>query len=266
MENSLSKSKNHAWRNAAMAILGVSAGLLGAAHVANADTVTAQAGDSLWKISQAKGVSVDQLKQMNNLQSDTIMVGQQLNVSSDQVSATTQNGQAKFVVVKAGDTLSSIASANGTTVDNIKQLNHLTSDLIVVGQQLQVAGDAQQAQQPAQAPQQASQAPQANTQAASQQTQAPAASSNSYSGNSNYTAPSLGGSEQAAKDAIAQAESGGSYSATNGQYIGKYQLSSSYLNGDYSPANQERVADQYVANRYGSWTNALNFRNAHGWY
>lgn len=41
---------------------------------------------------------------------------------------------------------------------------------------------------------------------------------------------------------IAQRESSGSYDATNGQYIGRYQLSASYLNGDYSPANQERVA------------------------
>ena len=56
-----------------------------------------------------------------------------------------------------------------------------------------------------------------------------------------------------AKEWIAQRESSGSYDATNGQYIGRYQLSASYLNGDYSPANQERVADQYVAGRYGSW-------------
>ncbi|MDK6820201.1 hypothetical protein QP357_26955, partial [Klebsiella pneumoniae] len=40
-----------------------------------------------------------------------------------------------------------------------------------------------------------------------------------------------------AKEWIAQRESSGSYDATNGQYIGRYQLSASYLNGDYSPAN-----------------------------
>lgn len=48
--------------------------------------------------------------------------------------------------------------------------------------------------------------------------------------------------------------------------IGRYQLSSSYLNGDYSPANQERVADEYVAGRYGSWENAKSFWLANGWY
>jgi hypothetical protein len=59
---------------------------------------------------------------------------------------------------------------------------------------------------------------------------------------------------------------GGNYGATNGQYIGKYQLSAAYLNGDYSAANQERVADQYVASRYGSWTAAQAFWQSHGWY
>ena len=74
------------------------------------------------------------------------------------------------------------------------------------------------------------------------------------------------GSEAAAKAWIAGRESGGSYSARNGQYIGKYQLSASYLGGDYSAANQERVADNYVKSRYGSWTNAQSFWQANGWY
>lgn len=65
---------------------------------------------------------------------------------------------------------------------------------------------------------------------------------------------------------IASRESGGSYSARNGQYIGKYQLSASYLHGDYSPANQERVARQYAISRYGSWQAAANFHRTHGWW
>ncbi len=69
-----------------------------------------------------------------------------------------------------------------------------------------------------------------------------------------------------AKDIIAGRESGGDYNAQNGRYQGKYQLDASYLNGDYSPANQERVADNYVAERYGSWENALAFWNNNGWY
>lgn len=74
------------------------------------------------------------------------------------------------------------------------------------------------------------------------------------------------GDASSAKEWIAMRESGGSYSATNGRYIGRYQLDSSYLNGDYSPSNQERVADSYVAGRYGSWENAQQFWLANGWY
>ena len=65
---------------------------------------------------------------------------------------------------------------------------------------------------------------------------------------------------------IAQAESGNSYTARNGQYIGKYQLSANYLHGDYSPANQERVARQYAISRYGSIGAAAAFHQAHGWW
>lgn len=74
------------------------------------------------------------------------------------------------------------------------------------------------------------------------------------------------GYSSSAKEEIARRESGGSYDARNGKYIGRYQLDSSYLNGDYSPENQERVADQYVMDRYGSWEAALDFWNANGWY
>ena len=79
-------------------------------------------------------------------------------------------------------------------------------------------------------------------------------------------ASTVSGSEAEAKEWIAQKESGGSYTATNGRYIGRYQLTDSYLNGDYSAENQERVADAYVAGRYGSWTAAKNFWLNNGWY
>ncbi len=85
------------------------------------------------------------------------------------------------------------------------------------------------------------------------------ASTGNYSTRNGFTAGS-------AKEAVAMTESGGSYTASNGQYVGRYQLSASYLNGDYSAANQERVADNYVAQRYGSWEAAWAFHQSHGWY
>ena len=82
------------------------------------------------------------------------------------------------------------------------------------------------------------------------------------------TASTTSYSSNSAKEIIAQRESGGDYNAVNptGKYIGRYQLDRSYLNGDHSIANQERVADEYVAGRYGSWEAALAFWNANGWY
>ncbi|KRK57520.1 aggregation-promoting factor [Fructilactobacillus fructivorans] len=77
---------------------------------------------------------------------------------------------------------------------------------------------------------------------------------------------SSNGGDDAAKAWITSRESGGSYTASNGNYYGKYQLSKSYLNGDYSQANQDRVANQYVTSRYGSWSGAQSFWQSHGWY
>lgn len=72
--------------------------------------------------------------------------------------------------------------------------------------------------------------------------------------------------EQAAANKIAQAESSGSYTARNGKYYGRYQLDISYLHGNLSPANQNRVFKQYCDQRYGSIQKALAFREVHGWY
>ncbi|MGX7098557.1 aggregation-promoting factor C-terminal-like domain-containing protein [Globicatella sanguinis] len=90
------------------------------------------------------------------------------------------------------------------------------------------------------------------------------------------TAPSTSGGQyneyggiiSDAKEWIAMRESGGQYEIWNPTqtYYGRYQLTASYLNGDLSRENQERVADEYVLNRYGSWEAALAFWQANGWY
>lgn len=79
---------------------------------------------------------------------------------------------------------------------------------------------------------------------------------------------STSGSEAEAKEWIAQKESGGNYNAVSpsGKYIGRYQLSKDKLNGDYSKENQERTADNYVKNRYGSWQKAKEHWQKYGWY
>lgn len=76
----------------------------------------------------------------------------------------------------------------------------------------------------------------------------------------------LSAAERAAKLWIAKRESGYNYHARNGRYIGRFQLTNTYLHGDYSVANQERTADRYVKSRYGSWVAAKRFWQAHNWY
>lgn len=76
------------------------------------------------------------------------------------------------------------------------------------------------------------------------------------------------GSSNWAKEWIAQRESGGSYTAynPNGGYYGRYQLNPSLVAYGASPAEQEAAADNYVAQRYGSWENAQAFWQRNGWY
>ena len=138
--------------------------------------------------------------------------------------------------VKSGDTLSAIAASHNTTVDKIAQKNKISNiHLISVGQVLELDDTV---------------------------------TSTTTTESSNYaaTTSSLSAEDAAAKEWIAQKESSGSYTAQNGQYYGRYQLSLSYLNGDLSAENQEKVADAYVAGRYGSWSAAKTFWLANGWY
>lgn len=192
------------------------------------------------------------------------------------IAGATVVANADTVTVKAGDTVSELAQKYNTTVNTIQQLNNLSNpNLIFVGQQLKVNNDnngqavaQQNTNNNTQAAQQQATSQNTQAQASTQQAAQQSASQNTQaqaSNNSNYNS-SVSGSDAAAKAWIAQHESSNNYNARNGQYIGKYQLSASYLNGDYSPANQERVADQYVAQRYGSWTNAQRFWEANGWY
>lgn len=173
--------------------------------------------------------------------------------------------------VKAGDTLWGISHKYGVSLNKIESLNNKSS-LIYVGDKIKLTETYTYTAPVVQTKANYNASTQASNQAASQSsaqsshnqsvtTQQSTASTSTYS----HASTSADGN---AKEQIAQAESGGSYTAVNpstGAY-GKYQLLPQYLHGDYSPANQERVADQYVAQRYNGWIGALAFRQAHGWY
>ena len=154
---------------------------------------------------------------------------------------------AESYTVKSGDTLSAIAKEKNTTVDAIAKKNKISNvNLITVGQVLEIEDEK-----------------------ATTNTTEQATTSKANTGQATTTVSAsdgLSAEDAEAKEWIAQKESSGSYTAQNGQYYGRYQLSLSYLNGDLSPENQEKVANQYVVNRYGSWSAAKNFWLANGWY
>lgn len=156
----------------------------------------------------------------------------------------------KKIQVKYGDTVSELAEQYGTTTDAIVQANNLRDpNFILAGQNLVIPAKGQSVQ-------------------AVSQAQTIESTGSSSSSESEVSAVGTGESsaEASARAWIVQRESGGDYNARNGKYIGKYQLDKSYLNGDYSPANQEKTAERYVKQRYGSWVNAQKHWQTHNWY
>lgn len=182
------------------------------------------------------------------------------------------NGIESRYTIQWGDTLGTIAKALDISVDQIVDVNEIANrDLIITGNTLHLSTDLDtvsiednvthevetfeleeteveevdnSVEETVEAP--VEEAPVEET---------PVESTNTTSG-----------SEAEAKAWIAFKESTDNYDARNGRYIGKYQLTDTYLNGDFSPENQERVADEYVASRYGSWVAAKEFWLQNGWY
>ncbi|MGG0485898.1 LysM peptidoglycan-binding domain-containing protein [Priestia aryabhattai] len=168
----------------------LSAGFVGAASASTSGTYHVEKGDTLWKVAQKHSVSVDELKDANNLTSNIIYPNQELNV------ATIKEMTHK---VQQGNTLWSISQQYGVTVDQIKEWNGLKSDLIYPGEQLkiqspngqaqqsspsvaQAAPETQQAQAPAEQAQKEQQ--QAQAEQAQKEQQQPAESSQQASGKS----------------------------------------------------------------------------------
>lgn len=170
------------------------------------------------------------------------------------------------IVVQAGDTVSELALKHNTTIEAIEQANKLQNvNLIFVGQRLEVGNNGVFNSQPVQ-PQAQAQAPTAEVEQPQQQQAQAQPQQQTQAPQVQAPLAPASDAEASAKAWIANVESGGSYTAQNGRYYGKYQLTDSYLGGDYSPENQERVADNYVSNRYGSWQAAKSFWLANGWY
>ncbi|HFE2327075.1 aggregation-promoting factor [Enterococcus faecium] len=201
----------------------------------------------------------------------TLLFGTTLAAGAAFFMGTTAHADEAYTV-QTGDTLSTISQkyvGDNSLINAIAESNSISDiNLIYSGQQLTIPteGSAQAAVQEAPVQAEPVQAEQPVVQETVQtETQAaPVAETQAAPAVTETTATPA--STSSAKEWIAQKESSGSYTATNGRYIGRYQLDSSYLNGDYSAANQERVAEQYVTSRYGSWEAAKAFWEANGWY
>lgn len=183
-------------------------------------------------------------------QSAYLQVLNQANAGSQATQAQQFSNTLKKIQVKYGDTVSELAEQYGTTTDAIVQANNLRDpNFILAGQNLVIPAKGQSVQ-------------------AAYQAQTVESTGSSSSSESEVSAVGTGESsaEASARAWIVQRESGGDYNARNGKYIGKYQLDKSYLNGDYSPANQEKTAERYVKQRYGSWVNAQKHWQTHNWY
>ena len=103
----------------------------------NDGTYTVKSGDSLWQIANQYGLTVAELKSLNNLTSDNLSIGQVLKVSGGS-SGNSSNTASNTYTVKAGDSLWNIANKYGITVDELKNLNSLTSNNLSIGQVLKV--------------------------------------------------------------------------------------------------------------------------------
>ena len=91
------------------------------------NTYTVKSGDTLYKIAQQNNITVDELKRLNNLNSNILSIGQVLQLpKTNNITYT----------VKSGDTLYKIAQQFNITVDDIKRLNNLSNNTLSIGQTL----------------------------------------------------------------------------------------------------------------------------------
>ena len=93
------------------------------------DEYIVQKGDTLYGISKKTNITVDEIKRINNLNDNTLSIGQVLLLKEK---PNVQN----IYVVKKGDTLYSIANKNNTTIDKLKELNNLSTNTLSINQEL----------------------------------------------------------------------------------------------------------------------------------
>ena len=105
-------------------------------YLALSDTYKVKSGDTLYSIAKKYNISVNELKELNNLKNNNITIGQVLKIKSNIPSE--EVTEKNYYIAKSGDTLYSIAKKYNTTIDEIKKLNNLKSDNLSIGMELKI--------------------------------------------------------------------------------------------------------------------------------
>ena len=100
------------------------------------NTYTVKSGDTLYSISKKFNVTVNDLKNINNLGNGPISIGQVLKIPEIINNSENINNNQNTYIVKKGDSLYSIAKNYNTTVDELKRLNNLNNNVLSIGQSL----------------------------------------------------------------------------------------------------------------------------------
>ena len=131
----VSQLKNN-WRDYVDAVVRGVSDYIGITYDEDIEGVyTVQKGDSLYSIARKYGVTVDEIKDVNNLTSNTLTVGQRLIIPVEK-----EQEDAGIYTVKSGDSLYAIATKFNTTIADLMKLNNLTSTALSVGQQIKLPG------------------------------------------------------------------------------------------------------------------------------
>ena len=134
-EDDVNQLKNN-WQNLAEAVVKSLAEYIGVPYtpIALENTYIVKSGDTLWSIAKNNGLTIDELKKLNNLPTNSLSVGQVLQLKE----TTTPSADTNTYVVKSGDTLYNIANKYNMTVNELKSLNNLTTSSLSIGQVLKI--------------------------------------------------------------------------------------------------------------------------------
>lgn len=119
------------YKEYADAVVKAVASYIGVPYISDS-TYIVKSGDSLYSIAKKYNTTVDEIKKINNLTSNSLSIGQILNIPLSEVVLVNE------YIVKSGDSLYSIANKYNTTVNELKSLNNLSNNTLSIGQVLKL--------------------------------------------------------------------------------------------------------------------------------